>query len=103
MRAIELGRDTHNYDVEVMADECTNMLLESGGLGMDENRRSSIDQVHDAGYLTFVEVADLLGIRATDALDLMAARAFESTRIANKPCATAEAVGAYQQVLANRR
>lgn len=33
MRAIELGRDTHNYDVEVMADECTNMLLEKWGIG----------------------------------------------------------------------
>lgn len=70
---------------------------------MDESRRSSVEQVHDAGYLTFVEVADVLGVRATDALDLMAAGAFESTRIANKPCATAEAVSGYQRSLHSRR
>lgn len=96
-RAEELGRDTDNYDVQVMAGELADMLTRSGRVAMAERRQPTFtEEAHRNGLLTFIEVADQLGVLSTDVLDLMSQGAIQSVRIGNRPCATPEAVRAYQ-------
>jgi hypothetical protein len=63
----------------------------------DERPRNFVTEAHARGLLTFFEIAELLDIRLTDALDLMFDGHIEYERINNKPCASHAAVEDYQR------